>query len=205
MLSISEKFTVLVPNSVNFDGLPELVTEMLQGRYKVPASAYPESILGQHEAGLFADNRAVLNERSHHRSDEVNRMILPQCQTMIEAVGHRMAYDAAVASGVKPNLIELYVASCMKLDASWYIENAGFTCRTLADMEAKAVDAILPDVGKLIDHMGAEPWVTSKIISNQRWNNFLDTCDVFEGKSSVAVFPGEQAPENNPQIASSHL
>lgn len=178
---------------------------MLQGRYKVPASAYPESILGQHEAGLFADNRAVLNASSHHRSDEVNRMILPQCQTMIEAVGHRMAYDAAVASGVKPNLIELYVANCMKLDASWYIENAGFTRRTLADMEAKAIDAVLPDVGKLIDNMGVERWVTSKIISDQRWNNFLDTCDVFEGQSSVAMFPGEQVQENKSQIASSRL
>ena len=108
---------------------------MLQGRYKVPGSTNPKSNLARHEAGLFQENRAVLTSCSHHRSDEVNRLILPQCQAMIEAIGHRMAYDAAVAAGVQQNLIDLYEVSCMKLDAAWYSEEVGIGRRALAAME----------------------------------------------------------------------
>ena len=157
---------------------------MLQGRYKVPVSTHPESLLAKHEVGLFAENLAALRSCSHHRSDDVNRLILPQCQPMIEAIGHRMACDAAVAAGVKPALIDLYVASCLKVDAAWYVENAGITRRALAYMETSALDAVLPDLGSLISDMGIAPWVTSKIVSDQRWQEFLGTCDVFSGESS---------------------
>ena len=136
---------------------------MIQGRYKVPGSTNPKSNLARHEAGLFQENRAVLTSCSHHRSDEVNRLILPQCQAMIEAIGHRMAYDAAVAAGVQQNLIDLYEVSCMKLDAAWYSEEVGIGRRALATMETKALDAVLPQLGTLIRQMGVEPWITSKI------------------------------------------
>ena len=181
----------------------ELATEMLQGRYKVPASKDPKSLLARHEAGLFDESRAALASCSHHRSNEVNRLILPQCQPIIEAIGHRMAYDAAVAAGVDSSLVDLYVASVVKLDASWYSENADFGRRALADLETRSLDAVLPQLGTLIAKMGVEPWITSKIVSDERWDAFLETCDVFEGKSSVEVFRRGEADES--RLVRSHL
>ena len=169
---------------------------MLQDRYKVPAAQDPQSLLARHEAGVFEENRAVLASSAHPRSNEVNKLILPQCQAIIEAIGHRMAYDAAVAAGVQQPLIDLYVASCMKLDATWYIENAGLTRKSLTDMESKALDAVLPRLGALIKAMGVEPWITSKIISDERWNDFVADCQVFDDQTEVSISRGEGALES---------
>ena len=176
---------------------------MLQGRYKVPAARDQKSLLARREAGIFEENRAVVASSAHHRGSEVNKLVLPQCQAIIEAMGHRMAYDAAVAAGVQQPLIDLYVASCMKLDTAWYIENAGMTRKSLADMEAKALDAVLPRLGGLIEAMGVEPWITSKIISDERWNDFVAGCQVFDGQANIGVFRGEGGLES--QMARSHL
>lgn len=184
---------------------PELVTEMLQGRYRVPPSQNPNSLLARHETSLFDDNRVVLASCSHHRSDEVNRRILPQCQPIIEAMGHRMAYDAAVAAGVSQNLVDLYEVSCMKLDAAWYCEEAGIGRRALADMESNALDAVLPQLGRLVGQMGVEPWVTSKIVSDERWDAFVDSLEVFEGQSTVPVFRTGETAQLQQEVVRSHL
>ena len=181
----------------------ELATEMLQDRYKVPAARDPKSLLARHEAGIFEENSAMLTSSAHPRSNEVNKLILPQCQAIIEAMGHRMAYDAAVAAGVQQPLIDLYVVSCVKLDTAWYIENAGMTRKSLADMENKVLDAVLPRLDALIKAMGVEPWITSKIISDERWNDFIADCQVFDGQAKVSVFQGEGALES--QVARPHL
>jgi acyl-CoA oxidase len=174
---------------------------MLQGRYKVPASLDQKSLLAKHELGLFEECRAILASLPHHRSPDVNRLILPQCQGLIEAMGHRMAYDAAVAAGVRQELVDLYVASCVKLDQAWYIENAGLTRKAVQDMEATALDAVLPQLGQLVGAMGVEPWITAKIVSDERWAAFVQTCETFEGSGAFAVFAGEAEQ----QIARSHL
>ncbi|THG95143.1 hypothetical protein EW026_g6459 [Hermanssonia centrifuga] len=165
----------------------KLATEMLQGRYKMPVSTDSESLLARHELGLFEENRATLASCTHHRSNDVNRLILPNCQPMIESMGHRMAYDAAVAAGVDSSLIDLYVVSVVKQDAAWYSENAEFGRRALAELETKALDAVLPQAGTLIRQMGVEPWVSSKIVSDERWDAFVDTLETFEGKSDFEV------------------
>ena len=38
-----------------------------------------------------------------------------------------MAYDAAVSAGVDAFLVDLYVASCVKFDSSWYVEKMGLS------------------------------------------------------------------------------
>ncbi|KAI0093488.1 acyl-CoA dehydrogenase NM domain-like protein [Irpex rosettiformis] len=187
----------------------KLATEMLQGLYSVPAPKDPKSLLALHEAGLFQENYATLANSSHHRSSEVNRLILPQCLSIIEAIGHRMAYEAAVAVGVQQDLVDLYVASVVKHDLAWYSENAGFGRRALAEFETKALDAVLPQLGSLVGKMGMEPWISSKIVSDERWNAFVETCPVFEGNGKVqsprARAPGEKTPLPQQEMVRSHL
>lgn len=49
---------------------------------------------------MLEELRAVLAGMSHHRSDSYDRLILPECLNLIQAIGHRMAYDAAVAAAL---------------------------------------------------------------------------------------------------------
>ncbi|KAI0689045.1 acyl-CoA dehydrogenase NM domain-like protein [Cytidiella melzeri] len=193
----------------------KLATEMLQGRYTVPASKNPQSLLALHETGLFEENRAILASCSHHRSNDVNRLILPHCQPLIEAIGHRMAFDAAVAAGVDPSLIDLYVATAVKTDLAWYSENVpGFGRRAFAELETKALDDVLPHLGTLVGKMGVEPWITSKIVTDERWDAFVETCEVFEGNGHVQSpkVPGEKTtsvtrpnPSSSSEMVRSHL
>ena len=94
----------------------------------------------------------------------------------------------------------------MKLDAAWYSEEAGVGRRALADMETKALDAVLPQLGTLVRRMGVEPWITSKIVSDERWAEFVESCQVFEGQSAAPVLiPGKTAQLQQPEIVRSHL
>ena len=63
----------------------------------MPETPNPDLILARHEAGLFEEARKIMADlQCEHRSETFNRAILPLCQPLVEAIGHRMAYDAAV-------------------------------------------------------------------------------------------------------------
>lgn len=162
-----------------------LVNEILIGRYDMPAPTDPNSLLARHEAGLLDELREVVQNLAHHRSDDVNRLILPYCQPAMEAIGHRMAYDAAVAAGVRPCLIDLYVANVVKLDPAWYAEHAGLGRKAQQEMETRAQDQVLPLLGKLVKEMDVFPYVTAPIISDDRWAAFVQDLKVFRGNAHV--------------------
>ena len=162
-----------------------LVNEILIGRYDMPTPTDPNSLLARHEAGLLDELREVVQNIAHHRSDDVNRLILPYCQPAMEAIGHRMAYDAAVAAGVRPCLIDLYAANVVKLDPAWYAEHAGLGRKAQQEMETRAQDQVLPLLGKLVKEMDVFPYVTAPIISDDRWTAFVQDLKVFRGNAHV--------------------
>ena len=59
------------------------------------------------EQGVFGESRA-LAEKFGHRSQIFADHILPRSKELVEAIGHRMAYEAAVAEDVPQPLIDLY-------------------------------------------------------------------------------------------------
>ena len=138
--------------------------------------------MARHEIGIFEEHRRFIATVSRHRSQEVNRRILPHCQAMVEAIGHRMAYDAAVASGVEPCLVDLYVTSIMKLDPAWYAEHAGLGRGAQAEMESVALDAVLPRLSLLVGRPQDEPHLTAPIVSDAAWDSFVAELEFFEGK-----------------------
>ncbi|TCD65983.1 hypothetical protein EIP91_001930 [Steccherinum ochraceum] len=138
-----------------------LITELLQDRYALPAPRDPTSVLAQHETHLFISKCAIMASSPISRSDTTNRLILPHCQPLVEAIGHRMAYEAAVSAGVSQDLIDMYLVSVVKLDAGWYIEYLGMTGKQIEEMECSAVDRLVGnDGGKkveaLVDAFGVE-------------------------------------------------
>ncbi|KAJ7656464.1 hypothetical protein DFH06DRAFT_1298289 [Mycena polygramma] len=102
-----------------------LASELLLERYRVPASTHASRLLARHEQGLFAECQAILHQTGGHRSADFNNLVLPKSELIVRAIGHRMAYDAAVDAKLDPTITNLYLASTVPLDASWYAEHAG--------------------------------------------------------------------------------
>ena len=182
------------------------MNELVLGRYEMPAPADPNSLLARHEAGLLQELRDIVKDVPHHRSAEVNRLVLPHCQPVMEAIGHRMAYDAAVAQGVRPCLIDLYIANVVRLDPAWYVEHAGLGRRAQQEMETRAMDAVLPRLGELVKEMDVFAYVTAPIVSDERWGAFVDALKVFRGNARFdALDEAHGHAGQDAQLVRSHL
>lgn len=158
-----------------------LATELLLNRYELPEPLDHQSILARHEASLLSEAREILSRLSSHRSPHFNRLVLPLCQPIVEAIGHRMAYDAAVSVGVPQCLIDLFVISIMKLDSSWYSEAGGIRKRERYDMEDKAVSEVGTRLEEFIQDLQAEPYTTAPISSEEKWQDFVADLPAYDG------------------------
>lgn len=159
-----------------------LAAELLLGRYEMPEAHDPSCLLALHEQGLFEECRtaAAKTNSTDHRSVEFNNAILPRCQPLVEAIGTRMAYEAAVAAGVDADLLALYEVGVLLQDSSWYIQHAGLTREMLYDRESRALDAVLPRLGELVQKTGAKEYVDAPILSQEAWNDFENSLEVFK-------------------------
>ncbi|KAJ7777454.1 acyl-CoA dehydrogenase NM domain-like protein [Mycena metata] len=159
-----------------------LATEILLGRYSMVPSTDSESLLARHEAGVFDSCRKRLALMSSHRSADFSRFILPQAVRLVESIGHRIAYDAAVSLGVDQRLVDLYVASCVKLDAAWYAEHANLSQDAQLEMESTAIEAVLPSMWDLIDGMGVSEYAIAPIASEDGWDKMVTSLETFRHK-----------------------
>ncbi|KAJ7149194.1 acyl-CoA dehydrogenase NM domain-like protein [Mycena crocata] len=154
-------------------------TELLIGRYSFPETTDPDSLLAKHESGLFCELREWLSEMEHHRTPEFDQLILPELVNLVQAIGHRIAYDAAVEAKVEPCLLDMYVASCIKVDLHWYVEHLGLTRRRYRDMERAAIDAVYPRLDEFLARMDVEEYITAPFTSDKKWDEYLSTLQTF--------------------------
>ncbi|KAJ7499952.1 hypothetical protein FB451DRAFT_1015105 [Mycena latifolia] len=162
-----------------------LATEIPIGRYSVIPAADSESLLARHETGVFQRCRDRIARMSSHRSPDFSRFILPQAVRLVEALGHRIAYDAVVSVGIEKCLIDLYIVSCLKSDPAWYVEHAGLTQDIQLNMESAAIEAVLPRMEGLINNMGVEAYATAPIVSEDSWTRFVSTLETFQRDSTA--------------------
>ncbi|RAL03940.1 acyl-CoA dehydrogenase NM domain-like protein [Aspergillus ibericus CBS 121593] len=168
-------------------GRSGMATELLLGRCSVPPARHPGSLLARHEAGLLAENRDLLRTMPHgHRSEKYNQVILPRCRPLVEAIGHRMAYEAAADAGVDRDLLSLYEAGVVLLDASWYVEHGLLSRMEIVSMEEQAATALLPRLEGILDGLEREVYVTAPMGSASRWGEFLHQLPVY-GESTSRV------------------
>ncbi|KAJ3758743.1 hypothetical protein EV360DRAFT_82793 [Lentinula raphanica] len=112
---------------------------------------------------------------------------LPLCRPLVESIGHRMAWEAAVDAGVDCDLVQLYEARAIKVDSSWYVEHGLMNRWEQHDMEAIAADKVLPDLEHYLDCSGVADYATSPILSKSRWNDFVNALPHFVGNSEPVV------------------
>lgn len=152
----------------------------------MPPPRYPFCLLAIFETGLFQHARDVVNSRGgSHRMEEFSTRVLPRCQTLVESVGHRLAYEAALDAGVASELLDLYEAGVVLQHSGWFVENLTLDTETQFNMEMQAMNGILPRLKELLDATGAEPYCTAPIISDEAWTEFTRSLEVRQGNARM--------------------
>ncbi|KAG1737533.1 acyl-CoA dehydrogenase NM domain-like protein [Suillus paluster] len=170
-----------------------LVADSLAHTYTLHPSTHPEGPLALHEVSLFEEATETVSSSSDF-TQAFMQYVQPRCQLMVESMGHRMAYDAAKDQGVSQSLIDLYLINAIKMDAAWYVECGMFTRQNIVHMEDTALSAALPHLDELLTAMEVEPYVSSPIISDERWEEFSKTLPVYSSPLKQAEVPAQQKP-----------
>lgn len=157
----------------------------------MPPPNDPNSPISRHEASLFSEARDLLQQgaKGAHRSEGFNRDILPLALPLVEAVGHRMAYEAAIDANVDLNLLNLYESGVVKQDSAWYVEQGGLGREVQREMEAQAVDALLPQMKDILLASGVQTYSNAPMTSKALWNDFVSGLEVFSGDAPADLFP----------------
>ena len=156
-----------------------LASELLLGRYAFEPPRYPDSLLARHEKGLFSELRASLASAASHRSETYNRAILPRSLPLIQAIGHRISYDAARAAQIDGPLLDLFEAASVLQDEAWYVERLGMTRTELRELEARAIEAVFPHLEEYLTRMDVAPYIVAPIVSDEKWKQFVSGLQTF--------------------------
>ncbi|KAL4970661.1 putative acyl-CoA oxidase [Aspergillus stella-maris] len=169
-----------------------LASELILSRYKVQPPKDPTSALARHESSLFAEAQESARATSGtHRTEAYNRNILPRSLPLIQAIGHRMASEAAVAAGLDPRLIALYESGAILEGSAWYAEKGGTSRAMQREMEALAADALLPNLERFVAETGAEGYSTAPMASDKRWDESVAGLEKFNRVAEFDPFcPG---------------
>lgn len=145
---------------------------------------YPDSFLAQHEKGMLSSLQTVLNSiRGEHRSETFNRKIIPRSIALAEAIGHRMAFEAALDAGVDPLILKLYETSVVLHDIAWYSEHGLCTQDGMLETEEHAITDLYKCLDQLLDHSGVQPYAYAAITTEKSWKAFVRTLPVYAGNA----------------------
>ncbi|KAF9883768.1 hypothetical protein FE257_002834 [Aspergillus nanangensis] len=168
-----------------------LASELILGRYSLPPAGNQQSLLARYEKCLFqycCRLRARID--GDHRDDTFNTDVLPRCQALVEAIGYRMAYEAAQKAQVPPDLQNSFEARVVLQNSGWFTENIGLDMQAMLDMELRAMDSILPRLEQLLDSTDAEQYCTAPILSDQSWVRFISSLKTYRGNGSFNAQKG---------------
>ena len=114
---------------------------------------------------------------------QVEATILPLCVPLIQAIGHRMAYDAAMEASVDPTLINIYLSSVILSDPVWYSEAHDPEVRlSNSEQLEMQLDACTKGAARLeewLEKLEVEPYVLAPIVSEEKWIAHEQTLETF--------------------------
>jgi hypothetical protein len=163
-----------------------LFSELLLGRYQIPLPSPEESLLANHASAVFQENLHLFESlKCDHRSDTFNNLLLPQSEIVIEAMGHALAYSAALKAGTPQYVLDVYESAVIRRDPAWYTEQAGLDRIAQRVREDVAVTSMLPYLPRLLAGLEVTP-LAAPIASDAEWKNYLEQLTVHSG-SAVPV------------------
>ncbi|KAI6157136.1 acyl-CoA oxidase [Pisolithus tinctorius] len=161
-----------------------LFSELVLQRYHIVIPDPSESLLAQHAHSILDENRALLRQiPDGHRSEAFNSIVLPQAESTIEAIGHAMAYSAALHSGLPRPILDVYECAVIRRDPAWYSENAGLTRLAQRMREDRAVTAAMPHLESYLDDLQIEGYVSAPIVSDMAWKEYVGAMPVYVGNA----------------------
>lgn len=156
----------------------------------MPPATRPDCLLARYEAGLAEEALTIIESIPEgHRSQEFNRLLIPLCRPIVEAIGNRMVYETALAAGVvDPDLLALYEVGAVKENLGWYTERGLLTRAKVRDMENNALDAVRPRLGELLDRLSIAPYVKVPILEESNWTDFAGGLEDYKGNAEYPLF-----------------
>ena len=171
-----------------------LFSELLLERYKMPLPDASGSLLSEHALSLFEENKALLQELPRgHRDPAFNTLSLPQAEYAVEAMGHAMAYSAALRGDLPKPILDVYECAVKRCDPAWYTEKGGLTRYQQRVREDDAVTRAVPHLATYLDDLDIEAYVSAPIVSDAAWKAYFGAMSVFRGNAH----PGLGQPEHS--------
>jgi acyl-CoA oxidase len=102
----------------------------------------------------------------------------------VQAIGHRISYDAARAAQVDSPLLNLFEAASVLQDEAWYVERLGMTRVELRERESGALEAVFPHLEEYLTRRDVAPYIVAPIVSDEKWKQFLSTFQGFDETNS---------------------
>ncbi|KAG6867850.1 hypothetical protein C0993_010305 [Termitomyces sp. T159_Od127] len=162
-----------------------LFSELLQKRYEVPIPDPGESLLAFHASALLEENIALLQSiDGDYRSDSFNALILPQSQGVVEAIGHALAYSAALRSNLPRPILDVYECAVIRQDPAWYSEQGGLSRIAQRRREDAAVSAVLPDLSTYLEQLNIAKYVQAPIVTDSGWKDYLAALPIHTGNAT---------------------
>lgn len=165
-----------------------LFSELLLQRYSLPQPTHSKTLLSRHATGIFTRCLSVLSTLPKgHRDPGFNSLILPQSEAALTALGHALAYSAALDAGVPKPLLDIFELMAIRMDEAWYVENAGLTQANNVEMVDHAVSTALPHVQEYVDALNMRKYVDVPIQSDDTWDRWVETLRTHQREETAAA------------------
>ncbi|KAG8667996.1 hypothetical protein FPOAC1_007357 [Fusarium poae] len=140
--------------------------EVLAGSLVLPQAMNRSSRLAQREEDLIRDMKSRLERvggYDNHRGPAFDRYILPRCRLLAEAIGNRMAYEAAEKSGISSG------CSRYPLPALEPLVQARAPSRSCS-----SYSAVLAQIrSESVTPSEVDDYITAPITSDKSWESFM--------------------------------
>ena len=143
----------------------------------------------QQEQGLLDDLRSRLTAVGgyrQHRSQAFNQHVLPLCRPLVEAIGHRMAYEAAQQAGIHSDVLELYERVSTNKPLIYLSAermSKGGWGHPLVDEQYESTLARVRSESR--HRAPIDDYITAPIVSEERWDEFTKSLCSFVQPGSM--------------------
>lgn len=162
-----------------------LYSELLQKKRKLPTLIHLDTLLAKHAMGIFARSTKVLEGLDGgHRDPGFNRLLLPQCERGVLALGCSQAYSSALEHEVPLTLLNLFECASISLDPGWYSEELNLGEEKRLMREDDAVQAALPHLQEYVDALNISQIAPVPIMSDIAWSTWVDCLQIYSDKVS---------------------
>lgn len=127
-----------------------------------------------------------------HRGTSFDRHILPRCRLLAEAIGNRMAYEAAENSGLSLDVLLLYERICLCEDLD-PMPAPGRAVQAYAPSRAsESYNAVLAQIrSESASQSDLDDYVTAPITSDESWELFMNGLCAFRNPDEVPALPSK--------------